>query len=311
MHNLRHPARERHSVLHGVIQTDAMSCPAAALREPGHGLVSALADFLADAGSVVVLSGAGVSTASGIPDYRDRDGEWKHAQPIQFGPFVRSEETRRRYWARSYVGWQRFSTARPNAAHLALADLEKVVDVDRLITQNVDGLHAVAGSRNIIELHGELSKVRCIGCDSITSRADFQQRLQAENLNWHADVFRYNPDGDAELAGDNYRDFVVPACAECGGIIKPDVVMFGETVPKDRVSNAVAAVERANALLVIGSSLMVFSGFRFARLAAAAKKPIAIVNQGRTRADDIATLKVDDDCATVLGAALEMLAAPA
>jgi NAD-dependent SIR2 family protein deacetylase len=308
MHNLRHPAPERHSVLHGVIQTDAMPCPAAALRESGHGLVSALADFLADAGSVVVLSGAGVSTASGIPDYRDRDGEWKHAQPIQFGPFVRSEETRRRYWARSYVGWQRFSAAQPNAAHLAIAELEKVVDVDRLITQNVDGLHAVAGSRNIIELHGELSKVRCIGCDSITPRAEFQQSLQAENLNWHADVFRYNPDGDAELAGDNYRDFVVPACAGCGGIIKPDVVMFGETVPKDRVGEAVAAVERANALLVIGSSLMVFSGFRFARLAAAAKKPIAIVNQGRTRADDIATLKVDDDCAAVLGAALEMLA---
>jgi len=273
--------------------------------------VTALADFLADARSVVVLSGAGVSTASGIPDYRDRDGEWKHAQPIQFGPFVRGEDTRRRYWARSYVGWQRFSAARPNAAHQALAELEKAVDVDTLITQNVDGLHAVAGSRNIIELHGELSKVRCLGCDSTTLRADFQQRLQAENPHWHADVFRYKPDGDAELAASNYRDFVVPACLECGGIIKPDVVMFGEAVPKDRVRKAMAAVERAGVLLVIGSSLMVFSGFRFARLAAAAKKPIAIVNQGRTRADDIATLKVDDDCATVLGTALELLAAPA
>ena len=271
--------------------------------------MSALADFLASARSVVVLSGAGVSTASGIPDYRDRDGEWKHAQPIQFGPFVRGEETRRRYWARSYVGWQRFSAARPNAAHQALVELEKAVDVDTLITQNVDGLHDVAGSRNVIELHGELGKVRCLGCDSITPRSEFQQRLQAENPNWHADVFRYNPDGDAELAERNYSDFVVPACLECGGIIKPDVVMFGETVPKDRVSKAAAAVERASALLVIGSSLMVFSGFRFARLAAAAKKPIAIVNQGRTRADDIATLKVDDDCATVLGTALELLTA--
>lgn len=273
--------------------------------------MSALADFLACARSVVVLSGAGVSTASGIPDYRDRDGQWKHAQPIQFGPFVSGEDTRRRYWARSYVGWQRFSAARPNAAHQALAELEKAVDVDTLITQNVDGLHAVAGSRNIIELHGVLSKVRCLGCNSTTPRADFQQRLQAENPHWHADVFRYNPDGDAELADGNYCDFVVPACLECGGIIKPDVVMFGESVPKDRVSKAMAAVERADALLVIGSSLMVFSGFRFARLAAAAKIPIAIVNQGRTRADDIATLKVDDDCATVLGTALEMLAAPA
>ena len=294
-------------MLHGIIQADAMLCPAAALPEPRDMRVSALADFLANARSVVVLSGAGVSTASGIPDYRDRDGEWKHSQPIQFGPFVRGVETRRRYWARSYVGWQRFSAARPNAAHHALADLEKAVDIDTLITQNVDGLHAVAGSRNVIELHGELGQVRCLGCDSTTPRADFQQRLQAENPDWHADVFRYNPDGDAELAAVNYRDFIVPACLECGGIIKPDVVMFGETVPKDRVSKAVAAVERAGALLVIGSSLMVFSGFRFARLAAAAKKPIAIVNQGRTRADDIATLKVDDDCAKVLGTALELL----
>lgn len=273
--------------------------------------MSALADFLANARSIVVLSGAGVSTASGIPDYRDRDGEWKHAQPIQFSPFVRDEETRKRYWARSYVGWQRFSSARPNAAHQALAELEKAVDIDTLITQNVDGLHAAAGSRNVIELHGKLSKVRCLGCDAVTPRVEFQQRLQAENPHWHADVFRYKPDGDAELAEGNYRDFVVPACPVCGGIIKPDVVMFGETVPKERVSDAMAAVERANALLVIGSSLMVFSGFRFARLAAAAKKPIAIVNQGRTRADDIATLKVDDDCATALGTALRLLAAPA
>ena len=298
-------------MLYGIYQADATLFPAAAYPGPCEQCVSALADFLASARSVVVLSGAGVSTASGIPDYRDRDGQWKHAQPIQFGPFVSGEDTRRRYWARSYVGWQRFSAARPNAAHQALAKLEKAVDVDTLITQNVDGLHAVAGSRNIIDLHGVLSKVRCLGCDSTTLRADFQQRLQAENPNWHADVFRYNPDGDAELADGNYHDFVVPACLECGGIIKPDVVMFGESVPKDRVSKAMAAVERAGALLIIGSSLMVFSGFRFARLAAAAKIPIAIVNQGRTRADDIATLKVDDDCATVLGTALELLTATA
>lgn len=273
--------------------------------------MSALADFLTDARSVVVLSGAGVSTASGIPDYRDRDGAWKHAQPIQFGPFVRDEETRRRYWARSYVGWQRFSAARPNTAHQVLAELEKAVDIDTLITQNVDGLHSLAGSSNVIELHGELSKVRCLGCDATTSRAEFQQRLRAMNPNWHADVFGYKPDGDAELAERNYRDFDVPACGVCGGIIKPDVVMFGESVPADRVSKAMAAVERAAALLVTGSSLMVFSGYRFARLAAAANKPIAIVNQGRTRADDIATLKVDDDCATALGAALRSLTAPA
>lgn len=273
--------------------------------------MSRLAEFLADARSLVVLSGAGVSTASGIPDYRDRNGDWKHAEPIQYGPFVGSEATRRRYWARSYVGWQRFSRARPNAAHHAIAELESSVDVDTLITQNVDGLHSEAGSRNVIELHGDLSKVRCLGCDVVTPRSRFQQRLRDANPGWHADVFRYQPDGDAELADENYADFVVPACNRCGGIVKPDVVMFGETVPKRRVSDAIAAVERTSALLVIGSSLMVFSGFRFARLAAAAKKPIAIINQGRTRADDIATLKIDGDCAAALEDALEVLPARA
>lgn len=269
--------------------------------------MSKLADFFARARSLAVLSGAGVSTASGIPDYRDRNGEWKHAEPIQFGPFVSNEATRRRYWARSYVGWQRFSAARPNAAHHALAKLERSIDVDTLITQNVDGLHREAGSRNVIELHGELSKVRCLGCDAVTPRSRFQQRLRDANPDWHADVFRYKPDGDAELAVGNYANFVVPECDACGGMLKPDVVMFGESVPKTRVNDAVAAVERAHALLVIGSSLMVFSGFRFARLAAAAGKPIAIVNQGLTRADEMATLKIDGDCATVLTDALERL----
>jgi NAD-dependent SIR2 family protein deacetylase len=273
--------------------------------------VSKLADFLADVRSLVVLSGAGVSTGSGIPDYRDRNGDWKHAEPIQFGPFVQCEATRRRYWARSYVGWQRFSGARPNAAHHALAELERAVDIDTLITQNVDGLHREAGSRNVIDLHGELNKVRCLSCDAVTPRTRFQQRLRDANPDWHADVFRFKPDGDAELADDSYVNFVVPDCAICGGMIKPDVVMFGESVPKSRVSDAVAAVDRADALLVIGSSLMVYSGFRFARRAAAAEKPIAIVNQGRTRADDIATLKIDADCATVLENTLELLPARA
>lgn len=273
--------------------------------------MSKLADFLAEVRSLVVLSGAGVSTGSGIPDYRDRDGNWKHAEPIQFGPFLRCEATRRRYWARSYMGWQRFSAARPNAAHHALAKLERAVDIDTLITQNVDGLHREAGSQNVIELHGELSKIRCLSCDAVTLRSRFQQRLRDANPDWHADVFRYKPDGDAELADDNYGDFVVPDCDICGGTVKPDVVMFGESVPKTRVSDAASAVERASALLVIGSSLMVFSGFRFARLAAAAKKPIAIVNQGRTRADDIAALKIDGDCATILETTLELLPARA
>ncbi|MBT8087994.1 MAG: NAD-dependent protein deacetylase [Gammaproteobacteria bacterium] len=275
------------------------------------GTVSALADFLSRIGSVAVLSGAGVSTGSGIPDYRDRKGEWKHARPIEYGPFTSSEATRRRYWARSYVGWQRFSKAHPNVAHAALAALDVAGKVDTLITQNVDRLHQRAGSRNVIDLHGDLSKVRCLDCDTVFSRTQYQQQLKRVNPDWHADAFRMRADGDAELADGTHDDFTVADCPDCGGIVKPDVVMFGESVPRDRVDEASAAVERADALLVIGSSLMVFSGFRFARQAAASGKPIVIVNLGRTRADDLATLKIEGDCADVLSGALDQMPAPA
>ena len=267
----------------------------------------ALAGFFDRHASLAVLSGAGVSTASGIPDYRDRNGAFKPKEPIQFNDFVGKETSRRRYWARSYVGWQRFSKAQPNAAHRALAGLEARGRLDALITQNVDRLHHAAGSRQVIELHGDLSKVRCLECDAVQTRAAYQAELRAANPRWHAAVFRYTPDGDAELGEDSHRDFSVPACRDCGGLLKPDVVMFGEAVPKTRVGDARAAVDRADALLVVGSSLMVFSGFRFARQAAERGKPIAIVNQGRTRADDLATLKVEADCTRVLTAALEYL----
>ena len=266
-----------------------------------------LGTFLTDKKSITVVSGAGVSTASGIPDYRDRNGDWKHTQPMQFGEFVGSSDARRRYWARSYVGWQRFSKAEPNTAHHALASLESAGKIDTLITQNVDGLHQAAGSRRVIDLHGDLSNVRCLGCDAVTDRADYQRELRRANPDWHAEVHRYKPDGDAELAVNSYEDFVVPGCDTCGGVIKSDVVMFGESVPKQRVNDAMRAVERADALLVVGSSLMVYSGFRFARLARENLKPIAIVNQGRTRADDIADLKVEEDCSRALQTALQRL----
>jgi len=260
----------------------------------------ALADFLSGCESIAVLSGAGVSTASGIPDYRDRNGDWKPAQPIQYSEFVNNANSRRRYWARSYVGWQRFSAARPNAAHHALADLEATGLVDTLITQNVDRLHHEAGSHRVIELHGDLSKVRCLSCDRAHGRSEYQRELRDANPGWRADAFRYTPDGDAELAADSHLSFSVPDCIECGGIVKPDVVMFGETVPKERVQNAKDAIDRVGALLVVGSSLMVFSGFRFARQASEQQIPIVIVNQGRTRADNLAALKVDADCGRVL-----------
>lgn len=247
-----------------------------------------------------MLSGAGISTASGIPDYRDRDGNSKIKTPIQFQEFMSSANFRQRYWARSFVGWQRFSKAAPNAAHRALARLESDGKIDTLITQNVDGLHRKAGSRRVIDLHGDLARVSCQQCGHKESRTCYQQQLKDANPDWHACVFRFNPDGDAEVAETSLDAFTVPACDRCGGIIKPDVVMFGENVPKDRVVAATAAVERSDALLIIGSSLMVYSGFRFARLAAKRHIPIVLVNQGRTRADDLAALKLDDDCVRIL-----------
>ena len=268
-----------------------------------------LGDFLSENDSVVVLSGAGVSTASGIPDYRDRNGEWKQSEPMHFGEFRSSIVARRRYWARSFIGWQRFSRARPNAAHRALAEFESTGKVGTLVTQNVDGLHRDAGSRSLIELHGVLNKVRCCDCHTTIDRDQYQAALKQANPGWHAEVFRFKPDGDAVLAENNYEDFSVPDCPNCGGTVKPDVVMFGEGVPNARVQRVLSAIDRANGLLVVGSSLMVFSAFRFARHASARRMPIAIVNQGRTRADDMATLKIDCDCETVLPAALRLLSA--
>jgi NAD-dependent SIR2 family protein deacetylase len=261
---------------------------------------SDLADWLAGLASVVVVSGAGVSTGSGIPHYRNREGAWRHARPMEFGDFVKHADNRKRYWARSFVGWRHFSRARPNAAHRALASLEASGKLTTLITQNVDGLHQAAGSEGVIELHGDLSGVRCVDCHGLTSRSAWQERLREANLQWHAKIARPKPDGDAELPADASKDFVVPDCQTCNGILKPDVVMFGEAVPRDRVERATAAIRKADALLVVGSSLMVYSGFRFARQANEQRKPIAIVNQGITRADDLAALKIDADCQQVL-----------
>lgn len=265
---------------------------------------SELHDFLAQHRSLTVLTGAGVSTASGIPHYRDRNGTWRHAEPIQFQEFMREEAARQRYWARSYFGWQSFSRAAPNKAHRALADLESNGRIDTLITQNVDGLHRRAGSHAVIDLHGDLSGVVCMACDERSSRANWQRRLAEHNPRWSARVLDLRPDGDAELAGAGQQAFAVPGCERCGGIVKPDVVMFGESVPRERVRQATAAVARADALLVVGSSLMVYSGFRFVRQAWQAEIPVVIVNHGRTRADDMAALRLDQDCGTALCALL-------
>ena len=259
----------------------------------------ALAGFLARSERVAVVSGAGVSTGSGIPDYRDRDGNWKHTKPMQYSEFVGSFQARGRYWARSFAGWSRMAQARPNRAHEALAALEAAGKVDTVITQNVDGLHSRAGSRKVIDLHGRLARVRCLACGDSTSRDDWQRRLADANPAWRGRARSFAPDGDACLADADARRFEVPACV-CGGIMKPDVVFFGESVPKERVHAAIDATDRADALLVVGTSLMVFSGYRFAKRAAESGKPVVILNRGRTRADDIAALKIDANCEDVL-----------
>ena len=268
-----------------------------------------LRHFIDSSRRLVVLTGAGCSTESGIPDYRSPGGAWTRHKPIQYSAFVRSAEVRRFYWARSFRGWPRFEAARPNAAHRALASLEERGGVHQLITQNVDDLHQEAGSRAVVQLHGRNRVVVCLDCHNEFSRAAFQDELARMNEPWlanapwhrlHADDADFAPDGDADVARQVVHDFNVPPCARCGGVLKPAVVFFGESVPRDKVDYSMSRVDEADALLVVGSSLTVWSGYRFAKRAAERKLPIAIVNIGPTRADDLATLKVEAKCGEVL-----------
>ncbi|HEY6942649.1 NAD-dependent protein deacetylase [Dokdonella sp.] len=260
----------------------------------------AFARFVQAHRRLFVLTGAGISTASGIPDYRDRDGGWKRSPPITLQAFVGDALARSRYWARSLVGWRRFGIARPNAAHRALAALEREGRIALLVTQNVDGLHQAAGHDAVVDLHGRLDRVRCLGCERRRPRAEFQHELERRNPDWLALDALDAPDGDADLEGLAFEQFVVPGCDDCGGLLKPDVVFFGENVPRERVERATRALAEADAMLVVGSSLMVYSGYRFARAAALAGKPIAALNLGRTRADDLLALKIEADAAAAL-----------
>lgn len=262
--------------------------------------IDALADFLERHPRLLVLTGAGCSTDSGIPDYRDTNGDWKRAQPVTYQAFVNTLHTRQRYWARSIVGYRKMRDVRPNDAHRALATLERQGRLDLLVTQNVDGLHQAAGSSNVVDLHGRIDTVRCLACQARVARDVFQAELTRRNPAFAELDALGAPDGDADLNDVPFDTFDVPACAACGGLMKPDVVFFGEGVPPPRVEQVTAAVDATDAMLVVGSSLMVYSGFRFVKAVADAGKPVAAVNLGRTRADDLLALKVEANCAEAL-----------
>lgn len=262
--------------------------------------MSALHRLIAQHRRLFVLTGAGCSTDSGIPDYRDTNGNWKRSPPVSFQAFMSSEAVRQRYWARSLVGWQRFRRATPNAAHAALMRLEQQGRLELLVTQNIDGLHQAAGSGRVLDLHGRLDRVRCMDCYDLLPRQELQAELLQRNAAWGRLQGAAAPDGDADIDGLPFDGFTVPSCSRCGGVLKPDVVFFGESVPRDRVAAAMHSLERADAVLVVGSSLMVYSGYRFVQAAAQAGKPVAAINLGRTRADGLLTLKVSEPCASAL-----------
>lgn len=268
-----------------------------------------LVGFVSRSRRLVVLTGAGCSTDSGIPDYRDGDGAWKVRQPMTFAQFTGSERARRRYWAGSIVGWRRIAAARPNPAHRALAELEASGRVHHLITQNVDALHQRAGSRRVTDLHGRLDRVRCLGCGGEFPRQRFQHELEESNPAWARRPAGIAPDGDAAVdPEDPLSGFRVASCPACGGVLKPDVVFFGESVPRERVGRCFARLGEADALLVVGSSLMVWSGYRFVKAALGSAVPVAAVNLGSTRADAELSLKVRAPAATVLSLLVDRLA---
>jgi len=269
-------------------------------------------------GGLFVLTGAGLSTDSGIPDYRGQDGV-RRVMPMQYAEFVATSAARQRYWARSYLGWQRFSAARPNAGHAAVTSLQRAGWIEALVTQNVDGLHTEAAASDVIELHGGLGWVVCLACRERTDRMHHQARLDAANPGFTAYLdgavadgsrvsSQIRPDGDIVLADEVVSDFRLVTCQSCGSDrLKPDVVFFGESVPKERVERCLAALERSRAVLVLGSSLAVMSGFRFVRRAAALGLPVGIVTRGMTRGDEQATIKIDAPLTPTLSRLVEVL----
>jgi NAD-dependent SIR2 family protein deacetylase len=279
---------------------------------PSPAALDALTDLLCARGAVV-LSGAGISTDSGIPDYRGATGSLRRHTPMTYQTFTRDPRGRHRYWARSYVGWRQIAQARPNAAHRAVAELQRAGVVADVITQNVDGLHQAGGARDVVELHGGLDRTVCLECGHVADRAGLDVRLRAANPGFRPEAGtadEVNPDGDVELPDEALDGFVMVDCPACGGgPLKPDVVFFGETVPRDRVDACFTLVDRARSLVVLGSSLTVMSGYRFVIRAAKRGIPVAIVNCGATRGDAKAEVRVDAPLGEVLPELARRLAA--
>lgn len=287
----------REEGVHGAVQARGRT-----LGSMTTGPIAALTELFAR-GDVLVLSGAGISTDSGIPCYRDPDGLPRNASPMTFQRFVGSADDRRRYWARSHVGWQRVADARPNVAHACVATLERAGRLSGTVTQNVDGLHTAAGSRDVIDLHGRLDVVVCLACGDRRPRLELGLRLDVLNPGFRLrSSHPVRPDGDVRLEDAEVAGFRIAACRSCGGDLKPDVVYFGEHVPRDRFRAALGRLDRSRALVVLGSSLAVGSGYRFVTAAAKRGLPIAIVTRGLTRGDHLATVRVDAPLAEVLPA---------
>ena len=268
---------------------------------------AALARFIQNHPHLFILTGAGISTDSGIPDYRDKDGNWKRKQPVQHKDFMDNLHVRQRYWARSLIGWPVIRDAQPGSAHHALVKLERLGHINQIVTQNVDRLHQHAGSQQVIDLHGRSDQVRCMQCDQLYPRTEIHQQSASHNPSFAHYTATTAPDGDADLEGVEFSLFRVPECQRCGGILKPDVVFFGDNVPKTRVHTALDKLQQSDALLVIGSSLMVYSGFRFCRRAHEWDIPICTLNRGKTRADDLLSLKLDQAITSTLDACLDLL----
>lgn len=265
-----------------------------------------LISFL-EKGSVLVLTGAGISEASGIPTYRDESGNWKRSDPIKHQEFVQNHYKRQRYWARSMVGWKSVEQAQPNLAHNSLEKLQKKGFIHRIVTQNVDRLHSDAGAKNVIDLHGRLDKVVCLFCGDKTGRQAMQPRLEEANSSLSGFIADMLPDGDANIDDYPMETVKVPSCIKCEGVLKPDVVFFGDNVPKTRTEDALNSLKTSKQLLTIGTSLQVYSGFRFCRIASESDIPIGCINKGVTRADALFSHKWEEDCASLLSQAATKL----